>query len=168
MVDRDVLDGLHAEGVRTLERQMALGEDLDTKASQLLRFNALVIGLTVSLVAIALQGEAATTAVPVWTLGIFLVGVGAVVASTLFALLAYEVTTYVLGMRADELREVLRVELSSRAFLERLVLTYASALEGNRGSLDVTASRLKVALWLLLLGIAFLGLSAGGFMYGAI
>lgn len=168
MADLELLDRIHAEGVRTLERQMSMGEDLDTKASQLLRFNALVIGLLVSVVALSVGGDSIAPAVPVWTTALFLLGVGAVTVSTLFALLAYEITTYVLGIRADELREVLRLGIPTGEFLKRLVLTYASALEGNRSSLDGTATRLKAALWFLLLGVALLGVSAGGFMYGAI
>lgn len=168
MTDPRVLDGLHEEGRETLERQMRTGEDLDSKASDLLRFNAILIGVVVSAMALTLRSGLDVPSLPVWLVGVAGTGVALVGLSTLLSILAYEVTEYGVGLRTRSLRGILGDDPGPQEFQERLVRTYADIIEGNRTPLDKTADRLKLALWTLLAGLAFLGLAAGGFMYIAI
>lgn len=167
MVDRDVLDGLHAEAVRTLQRQMATVEDLDSKATAVLRFNALVIGLTVSAAAIAARGLIDGTVLPNWIPVMLLLGALTIAVSTLLALLAYEVTKLAIGMRAADMTQVIDSGMEHLDFLEHIVHTYADAVQRNRAAVDRTASRLRLALWTLQVGLVQLAVSLGGFIYVA-
>lgn len=168
MSDVAVLERLLAEANRVIARQISTGEDLDSKASDLLGFNALVIGIVLSATALTYRAPVTTAGVPPWILIVAGAGLAAIGISTLLALLAYEVTRYGIGMRARSLRQVLDVDMEEREFLQRLVRTYADVLEGNREPLDRTADRLRGALWTLLGGLVLLGAAAGGFMYAAI
>lgn len=163
-----VLEGLLIEATRVLDRQMATGEDLDSKASQLLRFDALIVGAVASAMALTLRAPAGAVPIPAWPVAFAGAGIASIGLSTLMALLAYEVTEYGIGLRARGLRQVLEDDPSEPEFLAELVHTYANLIEGNRQPLDKTARRLKWALWSLLAGLVLLGVAAGGFMHAAI
>lgn len=125
-----------------------------------------MVGIAVSASVLAVRGIDGAQVAPYWTVLPLFLGLLAVGASTLSALLAYEVTTLGIGMRAADLRDVVQGDLTASDFAHRLVLTYADTLEGNRASIDRSALRFKAALWILLAGLVLLGATAGGFMYG--
>lgn len=165
--DLDALKHLYDEGRANVEHQIAKGAELDTKASQIFRFNTLVIGILVSAISILLRFDDAPFQVGDWVLYTMAAGVVLLGVSTLLAILAYMVTEFAMGLRAEDLGEAHAAGFEEAALLEEMVAAYTRAVAANRTNIDATANHLKRALWTLFAGLVVLGTSAVGLIYYA-
>lgn len=158
---------LYKEGRTNVEAQLATGADLDTKASQVFRFNTLVIGILVSAISIILRFDETRVRMGDWVL--YAIGAGVVLlsVSALLAILAYMVTEFATGLRAEDLDGAHRTGFEEEELLEEMVEAYARAVATNRAKIDTIARRLKASLWILFLGLVVLGTSAVGLIYHA-
>ncbi len=166
-VELEALKHLYDEGHANVEHQIATGTDLDTKASQVFRFNTLVIGILVSALSILLRLEDAPLQVGDWILYAMAGGVVLLGISALLAILAYMVTEFAMGLRAEDLANAREAGFTEAELLEEMVAAYTRAAAANRANIDTTAKRLKGALWTLFLGLIILGASAVGLIYYA-
>lgn len=163
----EALEHLYEEGRANVEHRIATGTDLDTKASQVFRFNTLVIGILVSAISILLRMEEPRVDMGDWILYTMAAGVLLLGVSALLAILAYMVTEFAMGLRAEDLSRAREERFSQTGLLEEMVAAYTRAATANRRNLDTTADRLKASLWTLLAGLVVLGASAVGLRYHA-
>lgn len=116
------------EARRTLEEQLRVLEDIDTKAVKVLRVNVVLIGLVLTTVSITVRAGR-----PIEGLlnGYFAVGLGCLLASTAVAALTYTTTSMRAGIDADDLRYMLDNDLPDGRNVEELVYSYADWIEFN-------------------------------------
>lgn len=150
-----VLEKLFGETKDLLEAQREVGARIDSQASQILRFNAILIGLLVTAASVGVRlGAGAlprdTTAVAGYSGGAVLL-----VVSTMFGVLCYRNPVYRVGLQPDEVRAMLDQSIDGRNLLRRAVVAYTKGVEKSQRSLDTTIVRLEAALWSL---VASLGL----------
>jgi hypothetical protein len=125
--DVETLRAAREEARRTLDAQLSTLDDIDSKSVAVFRLNVALAGLLVSALSFAARGgPVAPTALlnPV-------TGVGALlfVLSAALAALAYTVTGQQVGAGPNGLGDA--TGLSERAFLERLVGSYAAWIRYN-------------------------------------
>lgn len=153
----DALVRLFEEGRRVLETQIQLGNGIDSKASEILRFNSILVGILVTGLSILLRsGPGFSDGLGSPTVGGFLFGFLLLVTSTLFCILAYQVPVIHLGLRAEDLRRGSTFEADERAMLEEMLDAYTRATDENSTGLDRSVRHLRWALWSLLAALAIL------------
>lgn len=150
----DALERLFAEAQRNLEQQNEVADRLDTKASEVLRFNAILVGVLVTGLSVAAQlgPVRGASAFPV---GGFVAGAVLLLASTMVAIRAFHETGYRVGLQSEELEDVLDRDVRERELLEEILPAYVRGIAQNRRSLDRVSARMN---WALLTLLAALGL----------
>lgn len=146
------------EARRTLEEQLRVLEDIDTKAVKVLRVNVVLVGLVLTAVSIGVRTGRPVESLPNWYL---VAGVGCLLASTAVATLTYTTTSIRAGIDVDGLRYMLANDLSDERNVEELVYSYADWMEFNYET-NVRSAMLGT-LTVLLLAHAVTFLSFGVF-----
>lgn len=116
------------EARRTLEEQLRVLEDIDTKAVKVLRVNVVLVGLVLTTVSIAVRTGRPVESLLNWYL---VAGVGCLLASTAVAGLTYTTSNIRGGIDPDGLRYMLENDLSDERNVEELVYSYADWIESN-------------------------------------
>lgn len=99
-------------------------EGLDGKAAQVFRFAALILGLVTTGASFLASGPLAGIRPPILVFGLLGAGLLSLTASALVALLAYQVTTVWLGLRAEDLVDAVDdQDLDKRTFHREAVIT---------------------------------------------
>lgn len=155
---------LDEESRRNLEHHIAVGNDLDEKASEVFRFNALVIGVVVSAASILLKWGGTDLTLEDWVLMTLLFGLFSLLFSLIFAITAYWVTEYAVGLRSEDILNALDEQFEPSALLDAIAFRQAKGAILNRINVDKTAKRLKIALSLLVVGLLGLIASATGLL----
>lgn len=136
--DPDQLSELRDEARETVDAQRETLNDIDTKASRILRLNVALIGILVSVLSIATQigpdsGSGSTGFEPfvnVYTE----VGIGALVLSTAFAAMTYTASELDVGVSSENLADLLRADFESDETEELLVKNYIMRINFNRST----------------------------------
>lgn len=150
----DALERLFAEAQRNLEQQNHAADRLDTKASEVLRFNAILVGVLVTGLSVAAQLGPVPGASP-FPVGGFVAGAVLLLASTMIAIRAFHETGYRVGLQSEELEDVLKRDVGDRELVEEILPAYVGGIAQNRRSLDRVSARMN---WALLTLLAALGL----------
>ncbi len=130
------LSELRSEARETVDAQVTTLDDVDTKASKILRLNVLLIGVIVSAVSIAARtGDAGTTTgVGSFTNVYVKLGVASLVLSTALAAVTYTVSELDVGVSSGNLLNLLRADLSPDEAQELLVKNYVVRINFNRST----------------------------------
>lgn len=149
------LERLFEEAHRTVEKQLRVGESVDAKAAEILRFDAIVLGVVMTGASLTLRSGLLSTT-PAWIVGLFALGFVLLVASTLFAVRCYRLAESRLGVQPDDLVRA-RVEgATEEEVLDAGLRGYAEGIRRNARSIDAAARRLRAALRTLWFGLATL------------
>lgn len=154
------LERLFEEAIRTVEKQIRVGESVDGKAADLLRFEALLLGILLTGTSLALR-TGIVPRIPLWLTGFFVVAFGLLVASTLLAIRSYEVREVHLGVHADDLVGARVEEAEEEEILDASLRGYAHGIRRNGASLDAAAERLDASVRVLWLGLLALSVATG-------
>lgn len=154
------LERLFEEARITVEKQIQVGESVDGKAADLLRFEALLLGILLTGASLALRAGIVPR-IPLWLTGSFVVAFGLLVASTLLAIRSYEVREVHLGVHADDLVGARVEEAEEEEILDASLRGYADGIRRNGASLDAAAERLDASVRVLWLGLLALSVATG-------
>lgn len=134
----EVLTELRSEARKTVESQRETLNDIDTKASKILRLNIILIGVLVSVLSIAAQngssdGSELANVEPF--VNVYLkVGIGSLVLSTAFAAMTYTASELDVGVSSDNLTTLLRADFPKEDVEELLVKNYIVRINFNRST----------------------------------
>lgn len=136
--DPEQLSELREEARETVDAQQATLNDIDTKASRILRLNVVLIGALVSVLSIATRPGSDSASgnvgvepfVNVYTE----VGVGALVLSTAFAAMTYTASELDVGVSSENLTDLLRADFTADETEELLVKNYVTRINFNRST----------------------------------
>jgi hypothetical protein len=160
--DDRVLTELRAEARETVDAQQATLDDIDTKASRILRLNIVLIGILVSGVSIAAQtggSDSGFDALAQYVNVYVGTGVVALILSTAFAAMTYTASELDVGVSSDNLTTLLGADFSRREAESLLVKNYVVRINFNR-SVNVRNIPLIQAT-ILLVVVAVTSLSLG-------
>lgn len=148
---------------RSMATQVAKARHMDDKASGIVRFNTVFLGLLVAGASMLEVGPRLSQ----WAGIVLLGGVGFLLASTLLAVHSYRVTEYRFGLDSDRLRDAARVRPDEASYLVAAIEGYGAGVAANRGSLDRVGRLLDGALAGVVPGVflaaaGLLGLVGGG------
>lgn len=134
----DLLSELCSEARKTVDGQRETLNDVDTKASRILRLNVLLIGVIVSALSIAVQnggGPASTLPGVGPFLNLYMkLGVAFLILSTALAALTYTASELDVGVDSDNLTSLLRAEMPLDDARELLVKNYVVRINFNRST----------------------------------
>lgn len=154
--ERNLLDVGREEARTTLDNQLRALEDVDTKASKILRLNVAL--LSILLTSISIASRSSTFDVAAFLNPLSFAGVGSLLASTAFAALTYTSSDVIVGLRPDDLRVVVDDEYDATRIQEGLVESYANWIEFNAGTNARTIPLVTLTIVLVVYAIAFLTL----------
>jgi hypothetical protein len=136
--DSDLLSELCSEARETVNGQRDTLNDIDTKASRILRLNVLLIGVIVSALSIAAQngGEVNSTLPGVDPfINLYMkLGVASLILSTALAALTYTASELDVGVDSDNLTSLIRADMSLDDAQELLVKNYIVRINFNRST----------------------------------
>lgn len=147
------LDHLYVEARDTARAQRDAADRVDTKASEILRFDALVLGVLATGASLSLRGGGVSE-LPAWTTGALVVGFGSLVGSMLFAIRSYRFTEAEIGPRAEDLLDAYEQDAEAREVLAASFRMYAEGVKENRRALDRASRWLRASLRSLGWGLA--------------
>lgn len=136
--DPEQLAELRSEARETVDAQRETLNDIDTKASKILRLNVALIGILISVLSIAIQvGPDSETGlgnadpfVNVYTE----IGLGALVLSTAFAAMTYTASELDVGVSSENLSKLLKAGFTREETEELLVQNYIMRINFNRST----------------------------------
>jgi len=134
----ELLPELRSEARETVDAQKETLADIDTKASQILRLNILLIGVIVSVLSFTAQnGGGSNSGVP--SAGPFInlymkLGVASLVLSTALAAMTYTASELDVGVSSDNLASLLGTNFSLDEAEELLVKNYIIRINFNRST----------------------------------
>jgi hypothetical protein len=149
-----VLEQLFEETKDLIRAQREVGARVDTQASQILRFNAILIGLLVTGASLGLRLEGDVLPRDPVAVGGYAGGAALLVASTILAVLSYRNPVYRVGLHPGEIRGMLDQSVDRRNILRRALVAYTRGVEKSQRSLDTTTLRLEAALWALVASLS--------------
>ena len=143
--DDELLEDLRLEAHRTVDFQTSAINDVDNKASKLLRLNILLLGLIVSALSIATQLVPASpdsgdtgrmTALSLASLvnDYMVAGIAMLIFSIVFAALTYSTTDLDIGVGRDNLSTLIGADFDRADPNELLVKNYISRINWNRSA----------------------------------
>ena len=159
--DDRVLTELRAEARETVDAQQATLDDIDTKASRILRLNIVLIGILVSGVSIAAQtggSDSGFDALAQYVNVYVGTGVVALILSTAFAAMTYTASELDVGVSSDNLTTLLGADFSPREAESLLVKNYVVRINFNR---SVNVRNIPLIQATILLVVAVTSLSLG-------
>ncbi len=128
----EVLEDLFEETRRTTRSQEGRAGAIDDKAAQLLRFNAILLSILVAALSITWdRWGASSPSGSVLMVPMMGVGLGALAASTLVAVLAFRATDVRPGLRAEDLSGALEYDVKRATFLRDAVRAYVVGIVRN-------------------------------------
>jgi len=134
----DQLPVLRAEARKTVNAQRETLDDIDTKASKILRLNVALIGILVSVVSLAIQfapdSESGIGRIEPFVNVYTEVGIAALVLSTAFAAVTYTASEVEVGVSSENLTNLLRADFSQSESEELLVKNYIMQINFNRST----------------------------------
>ncbi|GAA0719178.1 hypothetical protein J2744_001621 [Halorubrum trapanicum] len=136
--DPEHLSELRAEARETVDAQQKVLDDIDTKASRILRLNVAVIGILISVLSIGTQvgtdaGSSLGNVEPfvnIYTQA----GIGALVLSTAFAAMTYTASELDVGVSSENLTGLLKADFSREEAEALLVKNYIMRINFNRST----------------------------------
>lgn len=161
--ETEQLPELREEARETVTAQRETLNDIDTKASRILRLNIALIGILVSVLSIAGQiapgSESGLASVAPFVNVYTEVGIGSLVLSTAFAAMTYTASELDVGVSSENLTDLLRADFSRDEAEELLVKNYIMRINFNRSTnvrniplIQLTIILVVVAIVLLVLG----------------
>ena len=126
---------LREEARETVDAQRDTLDDIDTKASRILRLNIALIGILVSVLSIGTQlgsGSAGFSGIDPFVNVYTGIGVGSLILSTTFAALTYTASELDVGISSENLTELLKADFSRKEMEELLVKNYIMRINFNR------------------------------------
>lgn len=148
---------LFEEARGTVQVQGSTIEAIDEKAAQLLRFNALLVGLVATGTTLFLN--TAGPAMGSFGLAALVVGLAGLVASTCLAILAFRTKEFRTGLDARDLTSAVEIDPSQASILKEATRAHAKAIVENSKSIERAIRRIGAALWTLLCAIGALTLA---------
>jgi len=132
------LSELRDEARETVDAQRETLDDIDTKASRILRLNITLIGILVSVLSITTQigpdSESGSTDFEPF-LNIYTeVGIGALVLSTAFAAMTYTASELDVGVSSENLADLLRADFTLEETEELLIKNHIMRINFNRST----------------------------------
>lgn len=149
----DILEITREEARTTLDNQLKSINDIDRKASKILRLNVILIGIFLSVVSITVDAE--TGVVPLFN-GYTAAGTTCLILSTIFASLTYSTSDTRTGMSSDDLRQILDGGYSDKKIREGIVESYASWIDFNYQTNIGNALLFTVTVLLLVFSVTLL------------
>lgn len=138
--------------------QVAVLEDIATKAGHITRLAVLVLGLVLSTLSIVVRQDT-TLAVTLPTVVAFELGVTGLVTSLAGAIVTYLNTKIKLGVHPSSAVTLEEASIGRNEYGKLLVGSYADVLKANSSVLDVNVNRLRYTLAALVFGICHLVLA---------
>jgi len=155
--DSEQLSELRAEARETVEAQKATLDDIDTKASRILRLNIALIGILVSVLSIMTQfgsdQEAGLSSIDPFVNIYTEIGIGALVLSTAFAAMTYTASELDVGVSSENLTELLRADFSNEETEELLLKNYIMRINFNRSTNVRNIPLIQLTIILIVLAI---------------
>lgn len=158
--DADLLSDLRAEAQKTVEGQVATLNDIDSKASKILRLNVLLIGVIVSVLSIASgsSGDPNSAAGGSFTNLYMQLGVASLVLSTGLAAITYTVSEQDIGLSSGNLTNLVRADFSYEEAQALLVKNYIVRINFNRSTNIRNIPLITSTIVFVVVGVAFLTL----------
>lgn len=151
------LSELRAEARETVTTQKETLNDIDTKASKILRLNIAVIGILVSGLSIGTQigsgTESDLTSVEPFVNVYTTLGIGALVLSTAFAAMTYTASELDIGVSSENLADLLRADFDNRETEELLLKNYIMRINFNRSTNVRNIPLIQLTIILVVLAI---------------
>jgi len=148
-----ILEITREEARTTLDNQLESIDDVDRKASKILRLNVILIGIFLSVVSITVDAE--TGIVPLFN-GYTAAGTACLILSTIFATLTYSTSDTRTGMSSDDLRNILDGGYSDEMIREGIVESYADWIDFNYKTNIGNALLFTVTILLLIFSVTLL------------
>lgn len=169
VVDEETLDVIREEARDTVDAQIDMLGEIDSKASKLIRLNFVILGILVSVLSILSQnGSGGSVA---WTIETYVNvymkgGVTALIFSTVAAAITFSVSDIDVGVDHERLRIFLETPISTTDAKRFLVLSHIMRINWNRSENVraiplLQASILLVVASMTLFSIGIFQLSAG-------
>lgn len=149
-----------------LEAQVHAIEFADDRASALIRFNALVLGLVTTGLSVAPLAWGSFGSTAAYLAGLLVVGLAALSLSTIMAVRAFVKRDVSIGLDADQLARAFAGGAEREEILSGAILAYRDGAEHNFVVMEASAARLQRALHLLSVGLVCLGAAAMGLTLG--
>lgn len=171
------LSELRSEARETVTGQQETLNDIDSKASKILRLNVLLIGVIVSALSIAAKtGGSATRAddgTSTLLLNHFLnpytkFGIGFLILSTALAALTYTASELDVGVSSDNLTNLIRADLSTEEAQELLVKNYIVRINFNQSTNIRNTPLITMTIIFVVSGILFFTLGAYEAIIGSV
>lgn len=161
-LDPELIPELRSEAQKTVTAQIETINDIDTKASQILRLNILLVGVIVSVLSIATQ-SGADRALYVTEMSSFAnvymgLGFASLVLSTAFAAMTYGTSELDTGIDVENIENFLEVDFSEEEVEELLLKNYASRINFNRSTNIRNLPLITATLNLVVAGVVFFSL----------
>jgi hypothetical protein len=158
--DPELLSELRSEARETVTSQKAILDDIDTKASKILRLNVLLIGVIISALSITTGGGANATLPEASSFtNIYLkLGIGSLILSTMLAAITYTASELDIGVSSANLTNLVRTDFTAEEAKELLLKNYISRINFNRSTSIRNTPLITCTIFLLVSGIALLAL----------
>ncbi|MGB9966061.1 hypothetical protein [Halobacterium hubeiense] len=164
--DPEVLDLLRDEARRTVDQQVATLNDIDEKASRILRVNLVLVGLLVT--ALSYVSQANDVAVGSFENVYFGGGFVLLVLSSALAGLTYSASEFDAGVGSDNIAKTLSSGVDEPGFEELLLKNYAVRINFNRSTNVRNAPLITGTIVTLIGAIYFLSVGSYHAFYGPV
>lgn len=177
--DPELLGELRSEARETVRGQQETLNDIDSKASKILRLNILLVGVIVSALSIAAQVGGNATApnsgegAPAPLLDQFLnlytkLGIGFLILSTALAALTYTASELDVGVSSDNLANLIKADFSTDERRELLLKNYIVRINFNRSTNIRSIPLISATILFVVAGILFFTLGTYEAILGAV
>lgn len=158
----ELLSELRSEARETVDAQKETLNDIDTKASKLLRLNVLLIGVIISAFSIAAQyGADSNSTLPGVEpfLNMYVkFGVASLVISTALAAVTYTASELDVGLDSSNLTNLIRADFAPEDAQELLVKNYIVRINFNRSTNIRNIPLITSTIIFVVLGVIFFSL----------
>lgn len=150
--DLEAARRLRAEGRSTLDHQLDALDDIDSKASSILRVNMLLLGLI--LTALSLAAEDGIISLGELSNGYTFVGIIFLLLSTAFAALTYTASDTEVGIDSKTMRNALEADLTSREVEVGMAEGYAYWIDFNARTNTLNTVLITLTSWFIVISLA--------------
>lgn len=167
--DVEILSELRSEARKTVNSQSDTLNDIDTKASQILRLNIILIGILVSVLSIAAQSGADSDLDLDPFMNTYMgIGIGALVLSTAFAAMTYTASELDVGVSSENLTNLLRADFPRQDVEELLVKNYVSRINFNRSTNIRNIPLIQLTILFIVVAVVFFVLGVYNAIIGSV
>lgn len=153
---------LRSEAQKTVTSQIETINDIDTKASQILRLNILLIGVIVSVLSLAAQsggdGTLYVNGSEAFINTYMGLGFASLILSTAFAAMTYGASELDTGIDVQNIEHFLTVDFSAEEVEELLLKNYIARINFNRSTNIRNLPLITATLNLVIAGVVFFSL----------